>query len=188
MNKPCVGFIEFSSIAKGIQSVDALLKKAEVRILIAQTISSGKYLAMFDGEVESVKSSLAEGLRIGAYSVIDSFVLPNIHPSIIEMLKSQPNMHSLNAIGILETTACATCIEGVDCALKTASVELVKIHLAKGIAGNAYFVINGEVDDVETAMIAATRIAKRKNTLVEQVVISQVTPEIMQAFRPALQL
>ncbi|BBM81772.1 BMC domain-containing protein [Candidatus Uabimicrobium amorphum] len=188
MNKPCVGFIEFTSIAKGMESVDALLKKAEVRILVAQTISSGKYIVMFDGEVDEVKSSFTEGLRIGAYSVVDSFVLPNIHPAIIKMLKSQPNTNNLNAIGILETTACATCIEGADCALKTASVELVKIHLAKGIAGNAYFVINGEVDNIETAMIAATRIAKRKNTLIEQVVISQVTPEIIQAFRPALQL
>ena len=165
-----------------------MLKKAEVRILVAQTISSGKYLAMFDGEVENVKSSLAEGLRIGAYSVVDSFILPNIHPSIIEALKSKADVYNLNAVGILETTACATCIEGADSALKTASVELVKIHLAKGIAGNAYFIINGAVDDVETAMLAATRIAKRKNTLIEQVVISQVTPEIMQAFRPALQL
>ncbi|WP_372370848.1 BMC domain-containing protein [Candidatus Uabimicrobium sp. HlEnr_7] len=188
MNKPCVGLIEFASIAKGIETVDALLKKAVVRILIAQTISSGKYLVMFDGEVEDVKSSFAEGLRIGAQSVLDSFVIPNMSLSIIETLKSKPSVYDLSAIGILETTTCATCIEAVDSALKIASVELVKIHLGKGIAGNAYFIINGEVGDVETAILAATKIAKRKNTLIEKVIIPQVTPEIVQAFRPTFQL
>ena len=188
MNKPCIGFIEFHSIAKGIESVDALLKKATVRILLSQTISSGKYIVMFDGEVEEVRSSFVEGVRIGSHSVIDSFIIPNMSSQVIEFMKTKPNIYDLDAVGILETTTCATCIEGADKSLKTAAVDLVKIHLGQGIGGNAYFVISGAVDDVQTAMIAAKRIAKNKNTLLNEVVITQATPEIIQAFRPAFQL
>lgn len=188
MNKPCVGFLEFSSIARGIEAVDALLKKATVRILISQPVSSGKYITMFDGEVEDVKCSFSEGMRVGSSSVIDSFVIPNITPAVVDALQTEPSLYELESLGILETSSCATCIEAVDNALKIASVTLIKIHLAKGIAGNAYFVINGEVGDVEAGMRVAVRTAKRKNTLLENIIIPKATPDILQAFRPAIRL
>ena len=55
MKHACVGFLELGAIARGIQTADALLKKAIVDIVFAQPVSSGKYLIGFTGEVEEVR-------------------------------------------------------------------------------------------------------------------------------------
>lgn len=184
MNKPCVGFLEFNSIIRGIKAADSMLKKATVRILMATTVSSGKYILMFDGEVDEVKSSFSAGKK----HALDSFVIPNMEPAILQALNSEPVIDKLDAIGMIETSTCASCIESLDIALKTASVSLLKIHLAKGIAGKAYFVINGEMGDVEAAIFACSKLTIKKNTLVEKIIIPRATTELLQAFHPPLSL
>lgn len=188
MNKPCVGFIEIRSIAVGIKATDSLLKKAVVRVLLSQPVSSGKYIIMFDGEVDAVKLSLLDGCEIAGNSVVDSFLLTNIHPAIVSSIQSKPAITTLDALGILETTTCASCIEALDSALKTSDVTLLGLHIGKGISGKAYFIINGEVDEVDSALIAACRIIKNKNTILEKIIIPHATEDLLQIFSPPLNL
>jgi microcompartment protein CcmL/EutN len=42
----CIGFIETSSIAKGIEAVDVMMKMADVELLLTTIIPRGKYLIM----------------------------------------------------------------------------------------------------------------------------------------------
>ena len=49
--KNSIGLLELTSIAKGIECTDLMLKAADVEILMSRTICSGKYLVLVRGEI-----------------------------------------------------------------------------------------------------------------------------------------
>ena len=60
-----IGFLEFNSIAKGIEAADAVIKAADVRLAFAKASCPGKYYLLFYGEVAAVQASLDAGALIG---------------------------------------------------------------------------------------------------------------------------
>ena len=60
---PAIGFLETSSIAKGVEATDAILKKAQVELLLTSIVPRGKYLVMFGGAVADVQQSLEAGIE-----------------------------------------------------------------------------------------------------------------------------
>jgi microcompartment protein CcmL/EutN len=58
-------------------------------------------------------------------------------------------------VGIVETQSVASAILSLDSALKTASTDLVDMKLGKGLGGKGYFVLTGELSEVEAALNAA---------------------------------
>ncbi|STE85374.1 propanediol utilization protein PduT [Escherichia coli] len=46
-----VGILELSSIAKGMETGDAMLKSANVELLVSKTLCPGKFLLMLGGDV-----------------------------------------------------------------------------------------------------------------------------------------
>ncbi len=179
MSYTCMGFLELSTIAKGIQVVDALLKKATIVIQFAYPVSSGKYLVGFVGEVEEVKSASFQGREVAGSSLLDFFIIPNLHAEILPALAQEIQTTKIEALGILETVTCAATVIAADAALKTSKVKLLKIQLAKGIGGKAYFVIEGEVADVESAIAAGIR-SIRSQGIVDRVIIPQARAELLQ--------
>jgi microcompartment protein CcmL/EutN len=49
MAKNSIGMVELGSIAAGYQVCDAMLKAAEVELVLARSICSGKYMVMVRG-------------------------------------------------------------------------------------------------------------------------------------------
>lgn len=181
----CVGFLELGTIAKGIQVTDALLKKASVKMLFAYPVSSGKYLTCFYGTVDDVKSSVAIGKETAGAALLDSFLLPAIHPGIVPAIqeKSRLSPTMLQGLGILETVTCAACVVAADIALKTSKVRLLKIQLAKGIGGKAYFILEGEVGALQAAMSAGLRLLQKQGAgVIDHVIIPQATQELLTLF------
>lgn len=177
----CVGFLELGTITRGIQATDALLKKASVKMVFGYPVSSGKYLSCFAGEVEEVRSALIAGKDTAGPAVMDSFILPAIHPDILPAIDGKVSVISVDAIGILETVTCASCIVAADIALKTSKVRLIKIQLGRGIGGKAYFVLEGEVGEINSAMMAATRqIQNQGGGIIDQVIIPHATAELVE--------
>ena len=82
MTANSIGLIELTSIAAGFQVTDAMLKAAAVEVMLSRSICSGKYMVMVKGEVGAVQASVAAGVSAGHFSVIDSFVIPNLHESV----------------------------------------------------------------------------------------------------------
>jgi len=68
--------------AAGIQASDTMLKAAAVEMVLARLIWSGKYMVMVRGEVGAVQAAVSAGVSAGQFSVIDSFVIPNLHESV----------------------------------------------------------------------------------------------------------
>lgn len=165
MKWPAIGLIEYKSIARGIIATDAMLKKAPVILLEAHPISPGKYMTLICGEVADVDEALKAGVEKAGDLLVNNMFLPHIHPSVIPALSGTNKVNSNLSIGILETFSVAACVMAADIAAKAAAITLVKIRLANGIGGKAFFVMAGELPDVEASMERASSYVRKDGLL-----------------------
>lgn len=174
-----VGLIELSSIAAGFEVCDAMLKAANVELLLARSICSGKYMVLVRGEVAAIQASVSAGSSAGTFSVIDSFVIPNLDESIFAAIAGTNKVEALEALGIVESFSVASLIEGADAAVKAADVELIEVRLAMAMGGKAFVSMTGDVAAVQAAVEAAAQVVAQKGLLVNKVVIPHPRPELL---------
>lgn len=62
--KAAIGLVELSSIAKGIEVSDAMLKRAQVQMIVNRTICPGKYMVLIGGDVDAVNASVETGVEL----------------------------------------------------------------------------------------------------------------------------
>ena len=179
MAKNSIGLIELTSIAAGFQVCDAMLKTADVDVVLSRSICSGKYMVMIRGDVAAIQASVTAGLSAGNFSVIDSFVIPNLHEAIFPAISGSNKVEVLEALGIVESFSVASLIEGADAAVKTANVELIEIRLAMALGGKAFATLTGNVAAVQSAVDAAAAVVGQKGMLVNKVVIPHPRPELL---------
>lgn len=150
---PAIAVVEFSSIADGIYTTDALLKKSPIAMIKSGTVSGGRYLTIFGGTTSSVGESLTEALTVGAGSVLDHTFLPDVHPSVHDAILGQRVACEQEAVAILETDTVAANIRAAEAALKGTAVVLIEIRLAEyEMSGKTISVYNGELHEIEAAM------------------------------------
>ena len=179
MAKNSIGLIELTSIAAGFQSCDAMLKAADVDLLLSRSICSGKYMVMVRGDVAAVQAAVAAGVSAGHFSVIDSFVIPNLHEAVFPAIAGSSKVETLDALGIVESFSVASLIEGADAAVKAANVELIEIRLAMALGGKAFVTLTGNVAAVQSAVDAGAQVVGQKGMLVNKVVIPHPRPELL---------
>ena len=179
MAKNSIGLIELSSIAAGFQVSDAMLKAAGVELVLARSICSGKYMVMVRGDVAEVEAAVSAGVSTGSFSVIDSFVIPNIHESVFPALNGTSNVQVLDALGVVESFSVASLIEGADAAVKAANVQLIEVRLAMALGGKAFVTLTGNVAAVQSAVDAGAQMVAQKGMLVNKVVIPHPRPELL---------
>lgn len=177
---PAIGFLETSSIAKGIEASDAMLKKAHVELLLTTIVPRGKYLIMVGGAVADVEQSLAAGIETAAESVIDHFLIQNAHPQLAPAIKGRVKVGQIEALGIIETKEIASAIYAGDAAVKAASVSLIEARNQPGAKG--LVVMTGDVGAVRAAVAAGVATIKKDGMLISQVVI----PLVHRALVPGL--
>jgi microcompartment protein CcmL/EutN len=171
--------IELSSIAAGYEVCDAMLKSADVELLLSRSICSGKYMVMVSGDVAAVESSVQTGSTAGHFCLIDTFVIPNVHDAIIPAIRGAGRVEMLEALGVIESFSVASLIEGADAAAKSANVRLVEIRLAMALGGKAFVTLTGSVAAVRSAVDAGAAIIAGKGLLTNKVVIPNPRPELL---------
>ncbi len=179
MAKNSIGLIELTSIAAGFHACDAMLKAADVEVILSRSICSGKYMVMVRGDVADVEASVSAGISLGNFSIIDSFVIPNLHEAVFPAIAGANKIEALEALGIVESFSVASLIEGADAAVKAASVELIEIRLAMALGGKAFVTLTGDVAAVQAAVDAAAQVVGQKGMLVNKVVIPHPRPELL---------
>jgi microcompartment protein CcmL/EutN len=159
-----LGLIELSSIAAGFAVTDAMLKAADVELVLARTICSGKYMVLVRGNVGDVEAAVRAGQTTGDFSLVDTFIIPNVHESLFPALA-----------GISHAEA----LEGADAMAKAANVHLVEVRLAMALGGKAFATITGSVSAVRSALEAGAQSVSRKGLLVNKVLIPNPRPELL---------
>jgi len=176
-----IGMVEFVSIASGIAACDIISKAAEIEIICAITVCPGKYIVLVTGEVAAVESSINAGIKYDEGMVADSFILANVHDSVIEAITNTTSLYGNEAIGIIETFSIASLIPAADGAAKAADVRLLEIRLGTGIGGKAFVILAGDVAAVKCAVETGSSIAGEKGLLVNSTVIPSPSDKLIKA-------
>lgn len=153
---PAIAIVEFQDISAGMQSTDAMAKKAPISILKCGIISHGRYLTLIGGTTASVEEALKEGLERGGASVIDHVFLADVHPQVHDCVLGQRNVTGRGAMAIIETPTAASNVRAAELALKATPVELIEIRLAESsLSGKGVSVYCGELPDIQAAVNVA---------------------------------
>ncbi len=178
---PCIGMLELSSVARGVETADAVLWEADVEMLFSSPVQPGKYVLLFTGSVRDVASSLRHGAEVAACELVDQLHIPQVHEQIEAGLRRTGGVINgeLDAIGIVETKTVASVIIAADVALKTATVDLIDLRIANGLGGKSFFTLTGGVADVRSAITAGARSAQEAGQLQRDVVIARPHPDLV---------
>ena len=171
---PAIALLEISGIATGIYCADAMIKCAPITVLKSGTVHNGKYIILIGGSVASVEESFFKGLTAAKDEIIDHVFLPDIHEQVHDAILGQRTDCSREAIGIIETVTVAATIKSTDAAVKQTDISIVEIRIADHLGGKAFSIINGEVEDIESAV----EIAREKTTKPEFWLSKTVIPNL----------
>lgn len=153
---PALAILELGSIARGVITSDAAVKRAPVTLLWSRPVSSGKHLVAFAGEVAEVEESLRAAQQVAGDALIDALYLPYADAQLWPLLSGDGDRPApIDAVGVVETDTVCAAVRAADAAAKTAPVTLLDLRLAVGIGGKAFFTLTGELPDVEAAVDAA---------------------------------
>jgi microcompartment protein CcmL/EutN len=178
MKYSVIGVQEFSSIAAGIEALDAMVKTAPVKIIDAKTICPGKFYIVITGDVASVDSSLIQGKDGRERFLIDELFITNLHAQVIPAILGTTAITKWEALGVLESFSIVSSIVAGDIAAKESDVQLPEIRLATGLGGKSYVKMIGAVDEVEASMDAAKQYVQKNGLLCNISIISQAHPDI----------
>jgi microcompartment protein CcmL/EutN len=174
---PALGLIETASIARGVEALDALLKRARVDVLLTSVLPRGKYLILFGGGVAEVEEALKAGLEIAGGSVLDHFLIPSVHPQLPAAIKGRVAVAGLDAVGLIETRDVASSVYAGDAAAKAAAITLIEARQQPG--GKGLVVMTGEVGAVRAAVAAGVASLRDPAGLVAEVVIPLAEPGVL---------
>jgi microcompartment protein CcmL/EutN len=183
---PALAMLDIAAAPPGLHALDALAKEAEVHVLSAGTVQSGRYLVLFAGEVEPVERAFLRAVQVTGRALVDSVFLPHAEPRIVAALMSGAIRFPApgETLGVLQTPTNPTLLRAVDAALKGALVELVELRIADGLGGQGVASLWGESYDVEAAIELAERaFAQAGLNGAWTTIIRNADPEVARALR-----
>ena len=175
----CIGFLEYISVAKGIEAADLITKNTGVDIMIAAPNCPGRYQLLFTGDVGAVSEAIELAKGIADFNFLDSLLLPGIDDRVLSAFFSPDVVDIGDAIGVFETMTMTASIEGADTMVKESGVDIIELRLGKVLAGKSYVIVTGTVQSVRSAMDAALEGVKDRGVLIASVVIPSVSKEII---------
>lgn len=178
---PAIAMLEFDSIAVGVRTADAMVKRAPLELFRVGTVHPGKYLVLIGGTVAAVEESRSEGLNIGAANILDEMILPSVEPRVVKAIDGHRSAPAGDALGTIETETLPTCIAAADRAVKAANVTLVEMRLGDDLGGKGLFHLSGLLHDVQAAIDAA--MAGRSDRAMRSTVVPMQHGELRGAIR-----
>src|SRR5512140_638483 len=94
-----VGLIETTSIGLGYVAQDAMLKAADVKLLLARTICSGKYIVAVTGPVAETTAAVEAGVNALPEGLIDHAVIARIHPQVFRAVGAGVDLYVPLTVG-----------------------------------------------------------------------------------------
>ncbi|MFQ6832217.1 BMC domain-containing protein [Butyricicoccus pullicaecorum] len=173
-----IGMVELTSIARGIETCDYMVKAAQVDLLRSSTVCPGKYMIIVGGETGDVRAAMAEGIKRGGELVVDTLMLPNVHEQLIPAISMTNQVDVRGAVGVLEFYSIASAIIAADVAAKAANITLIEVRTGYAIGGKGFVTLTGDVGAVRAAVEAARKDAE---LLVETTVIPRPDKKLFNA-------
>lgn len=173
-----IGMIELTSIARGIEVSDFMVKAAQVELLRASTVCPGKYIIIVAGQTADVKAAMSVGEQQSGECIVDKLIIPNIHSQLIPAISLTNQVDCMDAVGVLEFYSVASAILAADVAAKAADITLIEVRIGYAIGGKGFVTLTGEVGAVKAAVAAATA---HGELLVGSTVIPRPSEEVFES-------
>ncbi len=176
-----IGIIELSSISKGYEVEDAVLKSTNIEKLVSRTVCSGKFLILVRGEIGDVEACLSEARETGGYSVIEALIIPHVDNRIFPAIAGTVPYDSGRVDGmlVLETFSVASAIKIADIAVKEADVTLLRIHAAMAIGGKGLVLLAGNIEALKSALAPVLVFMKEEGMLAGHALITHPHPDVL---------
>lgn len=176
-NPPAIALIELSSIARALRTGDAMVKRADVRVALAEAVSPGKYLILITGGEAEVEEAWLTGKADAGDALVSQLYLPGVHAAVVDAVHGLAlDRDPQDSLGVLEVGTVAAAIVAADACCKEAPVRLLELRLAKGIGGKGVFTFAGELWDVQASMEACLASIEDRRCVVGREVIARPDP------------
>ena len=178
--------VEFKSIARGIYVTDAMLKAANVNLVMSSSLCPGKYLTIVEGETSAVENSLKVADEIGKRHVFSSEIINSINSKVLDAIYGKIAGKPWGSIAIIESMQMANLISSADAAADAADIEFTDFRLARGCGINSFYIFNGELSSVREGARVASEYLMDRGALLAGRVISGPDPEVWRWIRSSL--
>jgi len=178
---PALGLVELASVARGMVTADAMVKRALVTLVRAHPVTPGKFVVLVAGGEEEVAQAMRVALETAADTLVDRLYLPKADPQLAPALCSAVQVDhtlQLDSLGIVETFSVASAVLSADRAVKAAQVRLVQLRLARGLGGRAFYLLSGELHQVEAGVEAGSSII-HDGMLLTTEIIARPHPDLL---------
>lgn len=174
-----IGMVEFNSIARGIFAADQMVKTSDVEIVTATSVCPGKYISIVHGDVSSVENAVKSGENAAGEYLVDSIVIPNVHPGVFPAIVAAAIPTDIQALGILESYSLSTMVIAADAVLKCAELDPIELRLGTGLGGKSYFTFTGDVAAVKTGVEVGMETIGEKGMLINAEVIPSPSKKLI---------
>ena len=106
-----IGMVELSSIARGIETSDSMVKAAQVELLRSVTVCPGKYMVIIGGDTGAVRAAMEAGRQKGAQYVVDTLLIPSVHEQVFPAISGTVEVTNPQAVGVVEFYSIASAIQ-----------------------------------------------------------------------------
>ncbi len=165
-----IGILELTSIARGMELGDVMLKSANVQLLLCRTLCPGKFLLMLGGDVAPCSRQSPPAPRALGRCCGQPGAGQHSPQRTTGDQRSQRGRAAAGG-GDRRNLERGGVHQRADRAVKAANVTLVRVHMAFGIGGKCYMVVAGDIADVDNAVTVASDSAGEKGLLVHRAVI-----------------
>jgi microcompartment protein CcmL/EutN len=178
--------VEFKSIARGIFTTDAMLKAADVDLVLATSLCPGKYLTIVKGETSAIESSLKIADEIGGRHVFSSEAINAISIKVIDAINGKLQSSTDGAIAIIESMQMANLIHSADEVVDAVQIEFVDFRLSRGCGVNGFYIFSGELSSVKEGAKVASQYLMEMGALLAFRVISGPDNEVWRWIKTSL--
>jgi microcompartment protein CcmL/EutN len=185
-DKGNIAVVEFKSISRGLTVTDAMLKAANVTLVLGTTLCPGKYLTILEGDVAAVQKAQDKADRLGGRQVFSSFVISGINDEVIDAISGNTTKLLKDSIGIIESLQMSNLINAADISLDSAEVEIVELRLGKGCGVNSFYIITGDLVSVNEACRNAVSFLSEKGALLAFRIIANPDKDLLRWLEPSM--
>jgi microcompartment protein CcmL/EutN len=181
-----LGSIQTDGVLSLVESADAMLKAANVKLFNYRWIGLRNHTLCLSGEIGDARTAVDVGMATAQRTSGEVFgsLLANPFPLLFGLIGAEPSPAEsgggyIPSLGVLETRGLAASSEGSDAMFKASRVKPVKFVRA-GLAWLVTFVI-GELGAVQTAVEAGQVAASRQGETISTV-IPNPHPDLLPLF------
>lgn len=148
-NSESLACFEFSSIAEGYASLNALLEKLNVEVVEAAPLPPGKFLAFLKGD-SSVLKTARQSLEENSFLVADAFV-EKPHRDLLNAIYGLTKTELEEGLLVIEASSFPSCLSVVHAALSASEIKPIELKTGRGIGGKSVAYLTGRLNELDLA-------------------------------------